>query len=213
MRSRRLFDGAQIELGLVPVKPATGAAGGGGISGTAAGGLLLTGSAAGVVLIHATASGEFSLTGSADGAAGTNLIQGAASGALSLTGSADGAVLIHAAASGEFSLTGGATGAATIRANAAGDLPLTGSASGEVASAGSGASAAQIWNYQLLPGVTAGQMLTEIWQSLGSRTAEQIAAAVLAAAEADPIHADARKMNGTTIQGTGIASDLWRGVP
>jgi hypothetical protein len=43
--------------------------------------------------------------------------------------------------------------------------------------------------------------------------ANVIAAAVLAAAAAAPIHADARKMNGATIQGTGIASDLWRGAP
>jgi uncharacterized SAM-binding protein YcdF (DUF218 family) len=47
----------------------------------------------------------------------------------------------------------------------------------------------------------------------GGATPEQIAAAILAAAAVTPIHADARKMNGTTIQGTGITSDLWRGVP
>jgi hypothetical protein len=44
-------------------------------------------------------------------------------------------------------------------------------------------------------------------------TAAQNAAAVLAAAQITPIHADARKMNGATIQGTGVGSDLWRGVP
>jgi hypothetical protein len=44
-------------------------------------------------------------------------------------------------------------------------------------------------------------------------TAAQNAAAILAAAAVTPIHADARKMNGATIQGTGIASDLWRGTP
>jgi hypothetical protein len=44
-------------------------------------------------------------------------------------------------------------------------------------------------------------------------TAAQNAAAVLAAAQAAPIHADARRMNGATIQGTGAPSDLWRGAP
>ena len=47
----------------------------------------------------------------------------------------------------------------------------------------------------------------------GGATPEQIAAAVMAAAQATPIHADARKMNGATIQGTGAPSDLWRGTP
>jgi hypothetical protein len=47
----------------------------------------------------------------------------------------------------------------------------------------------------------------------GGATPEQIAAAVLALAQTQPIYADARKMNGVAIQGTGVASDLWRGVP
>jgi hypothetical protein len=47
----------------------------------------------------------------------------------------------------------------------------------------------------------------------GGATPEQIAAAILALAQTQPIYADARKMNGAAIQGTGIASDLWRGVP
>jgi hypothetical protein len=44
-------------------------------------------------------------------------------------------------------------------------------------------------------------------------TAAQNAAAVLAAAQAAPIHADARRMNGATIHGTGAPADLWRGTP
>lgn len=43
-------------------------------------------------------------------------------------------------------------------------------------------------------------------------TAEQNAAAVLAAAQVTPIHSDARRMNGATINGTGIANDQWRGA-
>jgi hypothetical protein len=44
-------------------------------------------------------------------------------------------------------------------------------------------------------------------------TLEQIVAAILAAAAANPIHADARRMNGATIHGTGAPADLWRGTP
>jgi hypothetical protein len=44
-------------------------------------------------------------------------------------------------------------------------------------------------------------------------SAAQNAAAVLAAAQATPIHADARRMNGATIHGTGAPDDLWRGTP
>jgi hypothetical protein len=40
-----------------------------------------------------------------------------------------------------------------------------------------------------------------------------LAAAVLAAAQATPIHADVKKMNNATVAGTGIPSDLWRGNP
>jgi len=46
----------------------------------------------------------------------------------------------------------------------------------------------------------------------GGATPEQIAAAILALAQTQPIHADARKMNGTTIQGNGSAGNLWRGA-
>lgn len=39
-----------------------------------------------------------------------------------------------------------------------------------------------------------------------------VAAAVLAAAQATPIHADTRKMNGSDVTGTGEVGDAWRGV-
>lgn len=41
--------------------------------------------------------------------------------------------------------------------------------------------------------------------------ADQIAAAILAAAQAAPIHSDVKRMNGATVYGTGTASDKWRG--
>ena len=43
-------------------------------------------------------------------------------------------------------------------------------------------------------------------------TAADIAAAILSAAQAAPIWADTRRMNGATVAGTGSAGDLWRGV-
>jgi len=43
-------------------------------------------------------------------------------------------------------------------------------------------------------------------------TAEQVASAVLAAAQTTPIHADTKKMNGATLTGNGTAGDLWRGA-
>lgn len=44
-------------------------------------------------------------------------------------------------------------------------------------------------------------------------TAEQNAAAVLAAAQATPIHADVQRVNGVEITGTGVAGDSMRPVP
>jgi len=41
-------------------------------------------------------------------------------------------------------------------------------------------------------------------------TAEQVATAVLAAAQATPIHADAKRMNGAQVVGTGAEGDAWR---
>lgn len=41
---------------------------------------------------------------------------------------------------------------------------------------------------------------------------DSVAVAVLAAAQATPIYADARKMNGAAVQGVGSESDKWRGL-
>jgi hypothetical protein len=40
-----------------------------------------------------------------------------------------------------------------------------------------------------------------------------IAAAVLTAAEATPIHANTKEMNDATVYGNGSPSNLWRGTP
>lgn len=45
-----------------------------------------------------------------------------------------------------------------------------------------------------------------------SQDKTDIATAVLSAASASPIHADAKKMNAATVYGTGTPADLWRGV-
>jgi hypothetical protein len=43
-------------------------------------------------------------------------------------------------------------------------------------------------------------------------SAAEIVAAILAAAQATPIYADTRKMNGAAVAGTGASGDPWRGV-
>lgn len=42
-------------------------------------------------------------------------------------------------------------------------------------------------------------------------SAAEIAAAFLSAAQASPIHADVKRMNGALVRGTGAESDKWRG--
>jgi hypothetical protein len=43
-------------------------------------------------------------------------------------------------------------------------------------------------------------------------SAAELVAAILAAAQATPIHADVKLMNGSTVYGTGQAGDAWRGA-
>ena len=74
--------------------------------------------------------------------------------------------------------------------------------------AGSGATPAQIWAYELLPGVSAGDMLTALYQS-ACPTAAQNAAAVIAAMNATPPGVDVRKVNGYTVDGSGTQADPW----
>lgn len=42
-------------------------------------------------------------------------------------------------------------------------------------------------------------------------TAQEIASAILAAAQVTPIHSDTRKMNGHSVIGSGVELDKWRG--
>lgn len=74
--------------------------------------------------------------------------------------------------------------------------------------AGSGATPAQIWAYELLPGVSAGDMLIALYQS-ACPTAAQNAAAVIAAMNATPPGVDVRKVNGYTVDGSGTQADPW----
>ena len=74
--------------------------------------------------------------------------------------------------------------------------------------AGSGATPAQIWAYELLPGISAGDMLIALYQN-ACPTAAQNAAAVLAAMNATPPGVDVRKVNGYTVDGSGTQADPW----
>ncbi|MFA5900597.1 MAG: hypothetical protein WC829_15970 [Hyphomicrobium sp.] len=63
-------------------------------------------------------------------------------------------------------------------------------------------------------GITPADVWTHASRSLteAAPTAAENAAAVLAAAQAAPIWADAKRMNGAAIAGDGTADDLWRGA-
>lgn len=72
--------------------------------------------------------------------------------------------------------------------------------------------AAAVWDALLANHTTVGSAGYALGNVSAGSSPEQIAAAILAAAQATPIHADTRKMNGATVTGTGAANDLWRGV-
>lgn len=76
--------------------------------------------------------------------------------------------------------------------------------------AGSGATPAQIWAYELLPGISAGDMLIALYQN-ACPTAAQNAAAVIAAMNATPPDVNVSKMNGADVYGDGSDADPWRG--
>lgn len=67
-------------------------------------------------------------------------------------------------------------------------------------------------------GVDLDALAQAVWEyatrnlSTSPPTAEQVAAAILDAAQATPIHADTRKMNGATVNGDGSSGNLWRGA-
>lgn len=103
---------------------------------------------------------------------------------------------VLAAAGGTYSFTGNN---ATIRYSGA---------------AGGGATPEEIWAYEIIPGVSAGAMLLQIYQlvdvAVSSRpSASDVATAVLLAAEVSPIKADIRKVNNYTVKGSGTETDPW----
>jgi len=86
------------------------------------------------------------------------------------------------------------------------NYPTTGSAGLALATASSGgvdynALALAVWEYA-----------TRTLTSGAVPTAEQIAAAILAAAQLTPIHANTQLMNDADVIGTGEVGDAWRGV-
>jgi hypothetical protein len=71
---------------------------------------------------------------------------------------------------------------------------------------------ASVWNAILADfneNGTAGKALASAGS--GGVDLEALAAAILAAAQVTPIHADVQKMNGATVYGTGVEADKWRG--
>lgn len=72
----------------------------------------------------------------------------------------------------------------------------------------------QVWAHQLLPGITAGQMLTEIWQAVnatgGIPSTAQIAAAIRTDLETgEPIPVNVVQVNGYDVDGSGTEADPW----
>jgi len=181
-----------------------------GITGDASGTLDFSGSAVGVVRVAGAVVCDLPLSGAAAGAV---RVAGTASGDLPLSGSGAGAVLVRGAALGALALQGAAAATVAIRGQGVAAIGFSVSGAAEAISASDAVGAAAVWNYQILPGITAKQMLIDVWQSIGTPTAAQIAAAVLSAAEANPIHANAKEMNDATVYGDGSPSNLWRGTP
>ncbi|MEN9438317.1 MAG: hypothetical protein RIR09_2972, partial [Pseudomonadota bacterium] len=73
--------------------------------------------------------------------------------------------------------------------------------------------AREVWNAVAAAYNTSGTMGAKLnTASSGGVDLEALAQAILAAAQITPIHADARKMNGATVQGDGSESDKWRGL-
>lgn len=129
MASRRLFDGAQTELGILPIVGVSGSA----ITGAGSGDFGLTGAASGTVGsssgVTGTATGALGLTGSA---VASVRISAASSGTIALAGSSSVVVRAAAAASGSISLTGAAAAAVRITGSSVGELSLTGTANGAI---------------------------------------------------------------------------------
>ena len=181
--------------------------------------------------VDGTAAGElgYPATGTAtvsiDGAAVGGLIVGATGTAtiaidgtaaivatLNSTGTAtitvDGSAVIGAIAS----LTGTATLTVDGHAEIMGLGYMTGSTieTGTLTPAGI---AAEVWKALAeqynAPGTMGNKLNTA---SAGGVDLNALAAAILAAAQITPIHADTRKMNGATVAGDGSAGNLWRGA-
>lgn len=184
MSSRRLFDGAQQEIGSLPIVGASGVTFAGAVIAVTAS--LIAGSFTG----GATFNGQ-TITATA------SVIAGSMSAGASAT--FNGQTLTATASV----IPGTATGAAsysgqTVTATAS---LIKGTMSG---GGGGGADPAAVWAYELLPGVSAGAMLTAIYQSLPTA-----ADAVVTAMNANPPDVNVKKVNGYTVDGSGTQADPW----
>lgn len=97
-----------------------------------------------------------------------------------------------------------------------------GYAAGEVGGDATASGASLSGGSSLVPGQASGSPLTDsqkidiLYQAYTtgalSPSAESIAAAILAAAQITPIHANVKQVNSVTIQGSGVAGDSMRPV-
>lgn len=216
MASRRLFDGAQAELGLLPIV-AQGSSGSYTLTVNAAS-IAVTGQDIGLIKssVLSVDVASYAVT-----AQDVGLIYTPVGGYALAVDAASFAVTFEAVGLFKSSVLTFDPAAYSVTAQSVNFLkssilsvdPASYSVSGQSVSfaytpAGSGATPAQIWAHELLPGVSAGDMLIALYQS-ACPTAAQNAAAVLAAMNATPPGVDVRKVNGYTIDGSGTQADPW----
>ena len=133
-----------------------------------------------------------------------------------LAATSDGVATASATLQLVVSLSGTADGIATVTGNVQAALGMAGSASG------SGGVTATIgalaWAYCEAAGSCTATLTRyatgRLYGSISPFTElspQNLADAVLAAAETSPIHADVRKINSATVAGAGTSGDKWRG--
>lgn len=168
-----------------------------------------------------TGSGAWSLTKGIAGLSGVVTLTG--SGAMSINGQGNLGATVPMSGSGSWSLTG--SGDVRMKLSMTGGwTPYTTLSPENLAANVWNAAAASFneagtmgskLNTASSGGVDLDALAQAVWEYLdrtltsGSPTANDVAAAVLAAAQTTPIHADARKVVGITVDGSGTELDPW----
>jgi len=178
----------------------------------------VSGSASGAMGLPGSASGSFAIAASAVGGL---IAGGVASGTITISGSASIAGLAAGSASGTISVTGSAVAGATAWGVANGAFSVSGTAVAyglgyAVASTADNSVltpatiTAAVWTAMAADYLSAGSMGAKLNSAAsGGVDYSALAAAILAAAAATPIAANIKKINDTTVIGTGSASDTW----